>query len=83
MVSYDIFLFADGSDKTVVVSGFQEQTSASDPRSKGGDYLVWAGNPENKPVSVSVTAVRAGAMGGSSFGGASFGAGKGVTKTFD
>ncbi|MDD6193623.1 MAG: hypothetical protein PUB19_01845 [Lachnospiraceae bacterium] len=74
-------VFADGSTKTVVVSGYGE-TACIDPALKGGDYLVWSGKADEGPVSVSVTAVKAGATSGDTFGGACFGAGTGVSKTF-
>ena len=75
--------FADGHTETKVVSGFGEKASAGDGgATKGGDYLVWSGaSADAMPTSVSCTAVKAGATGGSNFGGALFGAGKGVTKT--
>lgn len=75
-------VFADGSTKTVVVAGYDEKTCETDSRLKGGDYLVWSGKASEEPVSVSVTAVKAGATSGSAFGGACFGAGTGVTKKF-
>ena len=74
-------VFANGSTKTVVVAGYGE-TACIDPTLKGGDYLVWSGKASEEPVSVSVTAVKAGATSGSAFGGACFGAGTGVSKTF-
>lgn len=74
--------FKDGGMKTVVVNGFAEKPCI-DPTLKGGDYLVWAGAQSERPVSVSVTAVKAGATSGSTFGGACFGAGNGVTAKFD
>lgn len=74
-------VFADGSTKTVVVAGYGEKACV-DPTLKGGDYLVWSGNADEEPVSVSVTAVKAGATSGNIFGGACFGAGTGVSKTF-
>ena len=74
-------VFANGSTKTVVVAGSGE-TACIDPTLKGGDYLVWSGKASEEPVSVSVTAVKAGATSGSAFGGACFGAGTGVSKTF-
>ena len=48
---------------------------------KGGDYLIWSGNPANKPLSVSVTAVATGSFSGkvTQFTGASFGSGAGVS----
>lgn len=75
-------VFADGSTKTVVVVGYDDKTCETDSSLKGGDYLVWSGKADEEPVSVSVTAVKAGATSGNTFGGACFGAGTGVSKTF-
>lgn len=74
--------FADGTTDTVVVSGYGE-TLCIDPSLKGGDYLVWSGEASKSPVSVSVTAVKSGALSSSTFGGACFGSGKGVSAKFN
>jgi len=71
--------YADGSTETKIVSGFGEVTCV-DSSLKGGDYIIWQGT-SNKPVSASVTAVKAGATSGDTFGGALFGSGNGVTWT--
>ncbi len=74
-------VFPDGHVETKVVSGYAEKAN-NDPSLKAGDYMVWSGTSmDNMPVTVSVTAVRHGATGGSSFGGALFGAGAGLTKS--
>lgn len=81
---YDIVVnitYANGKTETKVVKGFGEK-ECNDPSLKGGDYLVWSGAKEDTPVSVSVTAVKAGATTGNTFGGACFGAGAGLTKSF-
>lgn len=71
--------FADGSVRTVVAEGFGEKTGARDPEVMGGDYLVWSGARSEAPISISATAVAAGAMNNAnSFGGAMFGAGVGA-----
>ena len=66
----------------MVVVGYDDKTCETDSSLKGGDYLVWSGKADEEPVSVSVTAVKAGATSGNTFGGACFGAGTGVSKTF-
>lgn len=75
--------FADGTTRTVVANGFDEKVCAGDASLIGGDYLIWSGDADEQPVSVSVTAVKAGATTSETFGGACFGAGQGVTKTFE
>lgn len=81
---YDVvanLTYANGTTETKVVQGFSEK-ACQDPTLKGGDYLVWSGDSKGEmPVSVSVTAVKHGAVGSTSFGGAMFGAGKGLTAT--
>ena len=75
-------VFPDGHVETKVVSGYAEKANNNDPSLKAGDYMVWSGTSmDNMPVTVSVTAVRHGATGGSSFGGALFGSGAGLTKS--
>ncbi len=83
--NYDIvanLTYADGREETKVVQGFQEAVNASDNTLKAGDYLVWSGASDDEaPVTVSVTAVKHGAISADTFGGAVFGGGAGVTKT--
>ena len=72
----------DGTIEMKVIAGIQgEETLCVGNGTKGGDYLIWSGNPANKPLSVSVTAVATGSFSGkvTQFTGASFGSGAGVS----
>ncbi|MBE5968661.1 MAG: hypothetical protein E7242_00340 [Lachnospiraceae bacterium] len=82
---YDIvanLTYADGREETKIVQGFGETDGDVNGDLKAGDYLVWSGASEDEaPVTVSVTAVKHGAISADTFGGAVFGGGAGVTKT--
>lgn len=79
---------SDGTTETRIVKGIGTKV-CQDEDLAGSDYIVWSGDEFDfddasavYPVSVSVTAVKAGAADTEVFGGASFGAGAGVNWIF-
>lgn len=72
--------FADGTTKTVIAKGIGDNHNSSGDIT-GSNYVIWSGDKEDEPISVSVTAVKKGNLSNdsTSFDGATFGAGLGVT----
>lgn len=71
--------FADGTTKTVIAEGVSDDVNY-DESMIGSNYIIWHGDKEKEPVSVSVTAVEKGTYSNDAktFNGASFGSGSGV-----
>lgn len=77
---YCTMTYANGSLETKVLET-STLTAAKDGFTDKDDFLVYKGSKANKPVKVSIIAVKAGAFGATEFGGATLGSGAGVTWT--